>query len=126
MRICGDSGDVQKHDKKKNHGAQECSGEPSVFFEDNTESGGDVSDANEIDPKKMRGNPGGDAGSHEGGDREVFSGEGGEGDGVKEAAERHELVDAAGLRDVVLEDEREANGEQGQAEEVGPENRAGD
>ena len=85
-----------------------------------------MSDANEIDPKKMPGNPGRDAGSHKGGDREVFSGESGQGDGVKEAAERHEFVDAAGLRDVVLEDEREANGEQGQAEEVGPEDRAGD
>jgi len=120
VRICDDSGDVQKHDKKKNHGAQESCGEPGIFLEDNTEGGSDVSDANEIDPKKMRWNPGGDAGGHKGGDREVFSGKGGQGDGVKEAAEGHELVNAVGLRDVVLEDEREADGEQGQAEEVGP------
>jgi len=82
---------VQKHDEKKNHGAQECCGEPGVFLEDNTYGGGGEGDADEIDPEEMRGNPGGDAGGHKAGDREVFSGEDGQGNGVKEAAKGKSL-----------------------------------
>jgi len=74
----------------------------------------------------MRRNPRGNQRGDKLGDGEVFPGEDGHGDGVKQAAEGHELVEAVCLANFILEDYGGADGEECDAREVGPEDGAGD
>src|SRR5580704_4171079 len=74
----------------------------------------------------MRRNPGGNHGGHKPCNGEVFSGEDGQGDGIEQSANGHELVEAVSVGNLVPENYGETDGEEGHAGEVGPEDWAGD
>ena len=121
MGVSCNSRNVEQHNEEKDHRTQERCGQLRVFLDHDAQGRGDQRHANEIDQKNMRGNPGGDTVGHQPAQGEVFSREIGQWNSVKETAKRHELIEAGSLWNFTHQYYGKADGQNGCAEEVRPE-----
>src|SRR5579884_1648199 len=94
VRLRDSSGYVHcKYEYEECHPDESC-GQACQHANCNCDRSAQETETDQVNPKRMRGNPVWDEGRDVGGKREMLGGKNRHGNGKKQAAKRHELVDA--------------------------------